>query len=73
MVTKKTLRWRDCMSEKSIKSNALLLSVALIIGMVLICVSASPAFAKTYNQKGDALKHYNASSYKVVKNSKMTR
>lgn len=73
MVTKKTLRWRDCMSEKSIKSNALLLSVALIIGMVLICVSASPAFAKTYNQKGDALKHYNAASYKVVKNAKMTR
>jgi hypothetical protein len=40
---------------------------------MLIFVSASPAFAKTYNQKGDALKSYSVNSYKVVKNAKMTR
>lgn len=61
------------MSEKSIKNKALLLSAMVVIGLMLIFVSASPAFAKTYNQKGDALKHYKVSNYKVVKNAKMTR
>ena len=61
------------MSEKSIRSKRLLLSATILISLALIFVSASPAFAKTYNQKGDALKPYSVGSYKVVKNDKMTR
>ena len=62
------------MKRATWKKIAGALAVCLCI-MTAFVFTMEPAFAApaTYNQKGNALKDYNAGKYKVVKNKKMTR